>query len=347
MWIDDGGLAECYFIAELGHNHQGDLAQALNLIEAAAAAGASAVKFQKRDNRSIFTSRIYNAAYESPQSFGATYGEHREALEFGVTEYRELLQYARAQRVDFMATAFDPASADFLAELGADAIKIASADLTNTPLLRHVVQLGLPLVVSTGGATMDDVRRAYEIVGPRLPYVAFLQCTAIYPAQPEDLDLRVIGTYREEFPDLVVGYSGHDLGADSAVAAYILGGRVVEKHFTLNRAAKGSDHHFSMEPSDFREMVERVSRTARMLGSPNKSLRDSERPAMTKMAKHIVAARDLHAGETVRRSDLLYRTAGGGMPPHQDEVVIGRRLAAALRREDAFPDIAEKGAYLE
>ena len=149
----------------------------------------------------------------------------------------------------FFATAFDLASADFLAELDMPAYKIASADLINTPLLRHVASTGKPVVLSTGGATLDDVRRGHETVAEINPQIVLLQCTAGYPAEWDELDLRVITTYRECFPAAVVGLSSHDSGIAMAVAAYVLGARVIEKHFTLNRALKGTDHRFSLEPS--------------------------------------------------------------------------------------------------
>ena len=154
-----------------------------------------------------------------------------------------------------------------LAELDMPAYKIASGDLTNTPLLRFVAEIGKPMIVSTGGGTLDDVRRAYDCVAEINPQVALLQCTAGYPVENwEELDLRVIETYRELFPDAVVGYSGHDNGIAMPVAAYVLGGRIVEKHFTLNRAMKGTDHRFSLEPVGLRKLVRDLQRTRLALG---------------------------------------------------------------------------------
>ncbi|MCO6679221.1 N-acetylneuraminate synthase family protein [Cutibacterium avidum] len=337
----------CYFIAELGHNHQGDLSKALEMVDAAAEAGASAVKLQKRNNRSIFTSKMYNAPYNSENSFGRTYGEHREALELTEREYEVIRDHARLRHVDFMATAFDQDSANILAGLGVNAIKIASADITNTPLLEHVASLGLPLVVSTGGATMDDVRHAHDIVIRQAPQVALLQCTSIYPAEPKDLDLRVISTYINSFPEAVVGYSGHDLGADGAIGAYVLGARVIEKHFTLDHKDKGSDHHFSMEPDEFRQMVGRISAIAEMLGSDTKRLHRDELRALAKMGKHMVASQDLPAGHEVKPEDIQIRTAGCGMPPNRVASLVGRRLAAAVQKDDPFPDVETEGSYVE
>jgi sialic acid synthase len=255
--IDDA--AGCYVVAEIGHNHQGSLERCKELFRLARECGVQAVKLQKRDNHSLYTREMYDQPYDNENSFGPTYGKHREALEFGRPEYLELQRYARELGITFFATAFDIASADFLAELDMPAHKIASGDIRNLPLLRHVARLGKPVILSTGGATLDDVERAYETVMPINRELAILQCTAGYPAAFEELDLRVITTYREHF-DVVIGLSSHDNGIAMAPAAYVLGARIVEKHFTWNRAAKGTDHPFSLEPVGLRKLVRDLQR---------------------------------------------------------------------------------------
>src|SRR5215510_9464495 len=177
-----GDHTPCYVIAEIGHNHQGSLDKARELFREAKLAGAHAVKLQKRDNRGLYTRAAYEKPYDNENSFGATYGEHREFLEFGRKEYQVLQAYARELGVDFFATAFDLASADFLADFDVPAFKIASGDLKSTPLLKHVARFGKPMVVSTGGATLEDVQRAYDAIAPINQQLAILQCTAGYPA---------------------------------------------------------------------------------------------------------------------------------------------------------------------
>ncbi len=162
--IDDE--SDCYVIAEIGHNHQGNLETAKELFRAAKECGAHAAKLQKRDNRTLFTREMYGKPYENENSFGNTYGEHREALEFGLNEYQELQQYAKEIGITFFATAFDFKSADFLAELDMPAFKMASGDLTDIPLLQYVARFQKPMIVSTGGGMMDDVRRAYDAIMP-------------------------------------------------------------------------------------------------------------------------------------------------------------------------------------
>ena len=331
-----GDDTDCWVIAEIGHNHQGSLETAKELFAEAVRCGANAVKLQKRDNPTLYTHEFFNRPYDNENSYGPTYGLHREALEFGRAEYEELKAYAQELGVTFFATAFDFASAELLADLDIPAYKIASGDLTNTPLLRTVAEIGKPMVVSTGGGTLDDVRRAYETVGEINPQIALLQCTAGYPAEWEELDLRVIETYRQLFPDVVVGYSGHDNGIAMPIAAYVLGARIVEKHFTLNRAMKGTDHRFSLEPVGLRKLVRDLKRTRVALGDGAKSPYASEADPITKMGKKIVAARTLSAGHVLCREDLALRSPGDGLPPYELDNVVGRTLAHPLAEDAAL-----------
>ena len=343
-----GDHTPCYVIAEIGHNHQGSLAKARELFREAKQAGANAVKLQKRDNRGLYTRAAYNKSYDNENSFGSTYGEHRAFLEFGHKEYVELQRYARELDIDFFATAFDIASADFLASLDVPALKIASGDLRSTPLLEHVARFGKPVVISTGGALIDDVQRAYETLMAINPSVGILQCTAGYPAAFEELDLRVIEQYRQRFPAAVIGYSGHDNGIAMPVAAYVLGARIVEKHFTLNRAMKGTDHAFSLEPVGLRKMVRDLQRTHTALGDGCKKIYDSEKAPILKMGKSLVVARDLPTGHVLGKDDIVMKSPGGGIPPYELAKVIGRVTLRPLHEDDflSFEVLSKPSAEL-
>ena len=318
--------SHCYVIAEIGHNHMGSVETCKELFQAAKYCGVHAVKLQKRDNRSLYTGLFYDRPYDGPESYGPTYGAHREALEFGRDEYLELQAFARELGLTFFSTAFDFASADFLAELDVPAFKMASGDLTNTPLLRYVAELGKPMIVSTGGALLDDVRRAYETVAEVNPQVAILQCTAGYPAEWDQLDLKVIGTYRDRFADATIGFSSHDNGISMPLVAYVLGARIVEKHFTLNRAWKGTDHKFSLEPQGMRKLVRDLERAYVALGDGTKTMYPSESDPIRKMGKMIVAAADLPAGHVVARDDLALKSPADGLPPYEVDSIVGRTL---------------------
>ena len=329
-----GDHAKCYIIAEIGHNHQGSVEKARELFREAKLAGAHAVKLQKRDNRGLYTRAAYNKPYDNENSFGSTYGEHREFLEFGLPEYRELQAYAAELGLDFFSTAFDLASADFLRGLDVPAYKIASGDLKSTPLLKHVAGFGKPIIVSTGGAVIEDVQRAYDTIMPINQQLAILQCTAGYPAAFEELDLRVISTYRDKFPGTVIGFSSHDNGISMPVAAYMLGARIVEKHFTLNRTSKGTDHAFSLEPVGLRKMVRDLERTHKALGNGVKKIYESEKAPIVKMGKSLVVARNLPNGHVLGPDDIVMKSPGGGIPPYELNKVLGRVTLRPLTEDD-------------
>lgn len=323
----------CYVIAEIGNNHQGDLKTALKMIKIAAGMGVDAVKFQKRDNKSLYTKAMYDRPYDNENSYGATYGQHREFLEFGWDEYVELKACADDNEVEFLVTPFDFASVDFLEKLGVGGYKIASGDLTNTPLLAYLAKLGKPLFVSTGAATLDEVRLAHDTIRAFHDRLCLLHCTAGYPTEYEHLNLRAITTLQREFPDTLIGYSGHDNGILAPIVAYMLGATVVEKHFTLNRAWKGTDHKFSLEPTGLHKMIRDLRRVDVSLGDGSKTVRDFEREARTKMGKSLYASRVLVRGMVLGPEDIAIKSPDGGLPPYRLGEVVGKRL-----KRDLVPD---------
>jgi sialic acid synthase len=323
-----------YVIAEIGHNHQGDLEKAKALIQAARECGVDAVKFQKRDNRRLFTREFYDSPYDNENSFGATYGEHREAVELEKSEWFELSRYSREEGVAFVAAAFDEPSADFLAELDVDAFKFASGDLLNVPFLRYVARAGKPMFLSTGGGTLDDIDRAVEAILPLDGRLCVLHCTASYPADVEDLNLSVVATLKERYPELVIGLSDHHNGIAMAPVAYMLGARAFEKHFTLNHAWKGTDHAYSLMPDGMRRFVRDLHRVPAALGDGVKRRLPSEERPLQKMGKKLVAARDLPAGHVLAEGDLVAKSpADGGLAPYELDRLLGKRLLRPLTFE--------------
>jgi sialic acid synthase len=333
--------SDCYVIAEIGHNHQGNIDTAKELFRAAKDCGAHAAKLQKRDNRTLFTREMYRKPYENENSFGTTYGEHREALEFGPKEYRELQRYAKEIGITFFATAFDFKSADFLAEMDMPAFKIASGDLTNIPLLKYIANFQKPMILSTGGGMMVDVQRAYDEIMPINNQLCIMQCTAGYPPAFEQLNLNVIKTFRDQFPNIVIGLSSHDSGIAMALAGFILGARVIEKHFTLNRAMKGTDHAFSLERSGLRKLVRDLQRARTALGDGVKKTYDSEKAPLFKMAKKLVMARAVPAGHVLTPEDLAIKSPNDGLPPYEIDKVLGRATLRPLGEDEnvSFGDL--------
>ena len=328
--------SDCFVIAEIGHNHQGSLEICKQLFKAAKECGVDAVKLQKRDNKKLFTKDSYNTVYNSENAFGLTYGLHREALEFNKEQYKQLQVYAKKIGLIFFATAFDFYSVDFLNDLDMSAFKIASGDLTHIPLLKYIAQTGKPIIMSTGGAELEDVKRAQKAIMSINPHLAILQCTASYPSDFSELDLHVISSYREHFPENVIGFSAHDNGIAMSVAAYVLGARIVEKHFTLNRVMKGSDHVFSLEPIGMRRLVRDLRRVKTSLGDGKKKLYESEKQNIIKMRKKIVASHNLKKGHILKQHDFVYKSPGDGLQPYHVQNLLGKKLKRALKEDEAI-----------
>ena len=323
----------CYVIAEIGANHMGSLENAKQMFLSAKRSGVRAVKLQKRDNSSLFTKDMYNMSYVNNNSFGDTYGEHREAVEFGKDEYRELQRYAKEIGLTMFATPFDIPSADFLRDLDMPAYKTASADITNTPLLKHIASFGKPMFVSTGAATMEDVERAYNTIMPINQELCILQCTSSYPVEPDEMNLKVIQTYKDKFKDIVIGLSAHQNGIAMALVGYVLGARVIEKHFTINRSWKGTDQPFSLEESGLQKLVRDLERASIAFGDGIKRPFDSEKKTMYKLGKKLVAANDMPIGHIIEEDDLAVKIPNDGLPPYEIDKIVGKKITRNVMKD--------------
>jgi sialic acid synthase len=324
-----------YLIAEIGHNHQGDIKKAFELFRAAKLAGANAVKLQKRDNESLYIKTYYERSYDNENSFGNTYGEHRKFLEFGEVEYKELKAYAKELGIDFFATAFDLKSVDFLNKIDLPAFKIASGDLLNIPLQIEIAKLNKTIILSTGGGTMNDVRRAVDSISKYNDDLIILHCTASYPSEIHDMNLNIITTLKKIFPKNIIGLSDHENGIDAAPVAYLLGARVFEKHFTLNRSWKGTDHSFSLEPLGLSKLIRNLDRVPTMLGAAEKKFLQSEKEPIHKMGKSIVAKCNIKKGEKLTFEKIAFKSPGGGLPPFRVYEMINK-IAKIELNEDSL-----------
>jgi sialic acid synthase len=313
-----------FVIAEIGANHQGDVNLCESMFEAASKAGAHAVKLQKRENRLLFMPSLFNQPYIGPTSFAPTYGLHREFLEFNLKQYVHMQNFAKKLGLVFFATATDKKSIDFLMDLKVPALKMASADLYSTPLLRYASKFKVPLILSTGGSDQFDVDRAMKLLNPKM--VGLLQCTATYPADAKDMNLNVIATFRDRYPDTVIGLSSHDRGISFPVIAAALGARIIEKHFTLDRSLKGTDHSFSLEPSGMERMCRDLKNVKLALGNPNKTKIEAELSIIKKFGKMIVYSRNLKTGTVLQEEDLEIRAPLEGIPAYRWDEIIGKKL---------------------
>lgn len=246
----------CYIIAEIGQNHQGDIMMAKKLIKLAKKCGADCVKFQKSCINEKFTLLARNRLYNSKNSFGATYGEHKNFLEFSEDQYKELRRYAvKKVGIHFTASAMDPVSFDFIVNLKVPFVKIGSGESGNVMLLEKAAKAYVPLVISTGMQTLADIRITYETVSRYHNYFALLHCVSAYPTPPDEANLNMIKTLRKTFPNTIIGYSGHEVGSSLTAASVALGAKIIERHITLDRNMKGSDHICSLDPSQFSKLV--------------------------------------------------------------------------------------------
>lgn len=325
----------CFVIAEIGQNHLGSVEMAKKMIEAAAAAGANAVKFQKRDNKTLFTKEMYDKLYENDNSFGRTYGEHRERLEFNQQQYMQLKTYAELQGLVFFATPFDIPSVNFLDQIGVPCYKVASALITDIPLIEHIASKGKPVFVSTGGCLKEDIDRAYKALMKHDVDVCLMHCVAAYPMEDyKEANMKLIRTMMLDYPEAVIGFSSHESGIMLPVAAYMLGARVVEKHFTLNRAMRGGDQKFSLEPAGMSKMVRDLNRIHEaMSGDGNKHLYTSEADAVRKLGKGIYARVAISKGERITPAMVAFKSPANGMPPYRVDEVVG-----CVAREDIPTD---------
>ena len=320
--VGDGHPA--FIIAEIGINHQGDVSIAKNLIQKAKECGADAVKLQKRSISRILTKSGLEMAYDNRNSFGKTYGEHKIALELSEADYHELNTYCKKMDIIFCASGWDEESIDFLDEMGIPFFKMASADLTNFPLLVHTAKKNKPMILSTGMADMKMVQAAYSQVNQINNQIAILQCTSTYPSAFSEVHLNVLQTFMKEFPDTVIGYSGHEQGIAISPAAVALGAKIIERHFTLDRTMKGGDHAASLEPQGYAKMVRDIRHIEEAMGSTEKKIQESEAPVFRKLAKSIVSAVDINSGDSITADMLTTKGPGTGISPMRLNDLIGK-----------------------
>ncbi|XP_020816605.1 sialic acid synthase [Drosophila serrata] len=358
--ILNGSKADAvYIIAEIGQNHQGSVATAKKMISEAKNAGCHCVKFQKSDLPAKFTRSALERKYVSDHAWGKTYGEHKEYLEFSKDQYLELQAYSYKLNVDFTASAMDESSLDFLLELKVPFIKIGSGDANNFPLLKKAAGLEVPLVVSTGMQTMATVERIVQIMEEAgKKNFALMHCVSSYPTLPKDCYLQTISLLMRRFPNVVIGYSGHELGISISQAAVLLGARIVERHFTLDKNQKGSDHRCSLEPEELRALASAIynfklgkkplcpSDIVRTLNGGNeleealravhdKNILLCEVPCRNKLGKSIVTTRNLNKGHCLQMGDLAIKVSEpSGLTAEVFFEILGKKVTVSVCEDE-------------
>ncbi len=319
-------MSGIYIIAEAGVNHNGSLQTAKELVDAAKEAGADCVKFQTFRPEALVTGQAAKADYQQKSS-GATETQLDMLKKLALVEedFADLKNYCKKRKIDFLSTAFDLDSIDFLSRLGCEIWKIPSGEITNYPYLVKIARLHQNAILSTGMSSLDEVERAYHLLKEHgAGEITLLQCTTEYPAPVEDVNLQAMITMKEHF-GCRVGYSDHTEGIEIAVAAAAMGASVIEKHFTLDKTMEGPDHKASLEPGELKEMIRTIRNVEKALGNGVKAASESERKNQTAARKSIVAKRRIARGEVFTEDNITTKRPGNGISPMQWPDVLGMK----------------------
>lgn len=318
----------CYVIAEIGVNHNGSPDLARQLIDAAASAGADAVKFQTFFADELVTRLAKKADYQVANTDNAdSQYSMLKALELTEDDFAGLRAYCDKVGIEFLSTPFSEAAADLLERVGVSKFKVSSGDLTHLGLLRHLAGKGKPILLSSGMGTLGEIEEALAVIAQAgNPPVSLFHCVSDYPAAPETCNLAAMQTMSRAF-GVPVGWSDHTLGAAVSFAAVALGAKLIEKHITLDQNMPGPDHRASMEPDDFRTFVSGIRAIESAIGDGQKRPSQAELRTAMVARRSIVIARDMKAGEILCADDLRVMRPGSGLAPRYLDMVIGSRLS--------------------
>jgi len=324
-----------FIIAEAGVNHGGDINLAKQLIDIATDSGADAVKFQAFRTEHLILKDIQKAPYQTKTTdMEESQTEMLKKLEIAVEQYSELKEYCQKQGILFLITPFDQTSLIELEEIGLDAYKVASTDTTNLPFLKKIAQTGKPIILSTGMCYLNEVRLAMKEIQKFNKDVILLQCTANYPINDNEANLKVINTYIDTF-DCIVGYSDHSIGLGASPFAVPMGARVVEKHFTINKLADGPDHLASLNPEELKDYVKLIRQVENYLGSEIKCPTNSEEQTRKSLQKCMVAKIKIKKGDVFSEENLVAKRTGGiGISPIHYQEIVGKTAGKDFAEDD-------------
>jgi sialic acid synthase SpsE len=326
-----------YFVAEAGVNHEGDIERAKQMIDEVAAAGADAIKFQAYKAETLASRHspaYWNLAKEPAKSQFELFKKYDA---FWKAEFEELADYANRRKVDFLTTPFDIESADFLEPL-IPAYKISSADITNKPLVKHIARKRKPVLLSTGASTVYEIWRAIEWIEEEgNNQIALLHCILNYPTDYGDANLGMIEGMKKAFADYLIGYSDHtlsDRASDVLISAWLLGAKILEKHYTWNKKLTGNDHYHAIDQQDLRSLVDKIKFIRRLMGQTHKTCLKSEEIARNLARRSLVAKRYLPKGTIVSQDDVTWKRPGTGIPPFMLDEVIGATSCEEISEDE-------------
>jgi sialic acid synthase len=319
-------------IAEVGQNHQGDLDLARKYIKIFSEAGADVIKFQTRDNKYLFSDCAYNKSYESENAFSDVYGLHREKLELNKEWLPILKDDCLKYGVKFMSTPFDEPSLDLLCDIGVDILKIASFDVGNLPFIKKIAKKGVPVVMSVGGGKLEQIKESVELLEQYVNDITVLHCVSEYPCEYNRLGLDNIDLLLKEFPNCTIGLSDHFSGISSGPVAYMKGARVFEKHVTLNRAWKGTDHSFALASQGFKNFARDIKRVPEMM-SPKPISELGMEMVFNKLGKSVVSICDLNSGDRLTLENLSGKIFGEQyIPVRETNEILGKKLNKNIKQ---------------
>lgn len=323
-----------YIIAEAGVNHNGDVNKAKELVDIAKKAGVNCIKFQTFKAEKIVTRNAKKADYqvENTKNNDSQF-EMLKKLELSDDEFRELKDYCDSVGIDFLSTPFDEEAVDLLENLGVNAYKIPSGEITNKPLIQYIASKKKRMMVSTGMCTLSEVQDAVQWIeetGNR--DITLFHCTSNYPAPYDAVNMKAMWTLRDTFP-YPVGYSDHTQGIEIPVMAVAMGASVIEKHFTYDVNAEGPDHKASLSPEDLQQMVREIRHVEKAFGDGEKVPTEAELSTRVAARKSLVYARDLKPGDTISREDICCKRPGNGIQPAEIESFIGKKISVSVKRD--------------
>ena len=320
----------CYIIAEIGINHNGQVSIAKKLIDIASECGANAVKFQKRTLEKIYKEDVLNNPNLDSQGLEILLGILKE-VEFTESEYNEIIDYCEGKKITFLCTPWDASSVDFLEKFDVPAYKIASADLTNLPLINYVSKTKKPIIISTGMSTLEEIEKTVNFVkNENIPFV-LLHCNSTYPSPVELLDLNLIPVLQTKF-NVPIGYSGHEHGIIPSLTAANLGAVIIKRHITLDKSMEGIDQSASLEPNEFKNLVKYIRESERAKGGIVKKLTRGEVLQREVLGKSIICSSDIEKNEIFSEKNLEIKSPAKGLSPQYYYDLIGKKATRNIKK---------------
>lgn len=319
-----------YIIAEIGINHNGDVNLAKQLIDSAVEAGVNAVKFQKRDLDSLYKKQILDDPNLDSQGLEILLDVLKE-VEFSESEYREIIEYCNEKNITFLCTPWDKKSVDFLEQFDVPAYKIASADMTNLPLIQYISNTKKPIIVSTGMSTMDEIETTVNFMKNEQDTFLLLHCNSTYPSPSELLNLSLITELKNKF-DVPIGYSGHEQGIIPSVTAANLGAVLIERHITLDKSMEGLDQAASLEPNEFKELVFSIRESEKAVGKPIKKMTRGEILQREVLGKSLVCSSDIKIGDLFSELNIDVKGPSKGVSPQNYFNILGKKSTREIKK---------------